>query len=155
MLTRAHSPDAATAAPSDSGGGYDSTMSAWSVAGWVMWRTHRSRADGSMSSSWPTARGEAPGQDTGGAATPRVRPGAQLSRMGQVSSLHLLSLSSLTMYWLLFVPFLVCFFVSALFLSKSKCRVLENTLRDEEELRVILGDSIGNMELMRKRWRHV
>ena len=152
MLTHAHSPDVATAAPCDSGGGYDSTMSAWSVAGWVIWRTYRSRADGSMSSSWPTAWGEAPGQDTGGAATPRVRPGAQLFRMGQVRSLHLLSVSSLTMYWLLFVPFLVCFFVSALFLSKSKCRVLENTLRDEEELRAILGDSIGNMELMRKRW---
>lgn len=30
-------------------------------------------------------------------------------------------------------------------------RVLENACKDDEELRAVLGDSIGNPELMRKR----
>ena len=32
-----------------------------------------------------------------------------------------------------------------------KCRVLESACKDDEELRAVLGDSIGNPELMRKK----
>jgi hypothetical protein len=38
-----------------------------------------------------------------------------------------------------------------LFLVNDKCRVLESACKDDEELRAVLGDSIGNPELMRKK----